>query len=122
VNTREFLGQDGRLRELRCVKIEWANENGRCVFKDVPRSDFGIKADLALLALGFAHVEHGPLVRELHLAADERGGIRVSPACMTSTDGVFAAGDAVLGASLVVRAIDHGRRAAAAVDAYLAGK
>ena len=93
---------------------------GRSQVSEVPGSEFDLKADLALLAMGFLHAEHGPLVRDLGLRTDERGNIQVSNAFMTSAPGVFAAGDAVLGASLVVRAIGLGRSAAGAVDAYLA--
>jgi NADPH-dependent glutamate synthase beta subunit-like oxidoreductase len=69
--------------------------------------------------MGFLHAEHGPLVRDLELRTDERGNIQVNNAFSTSARGVFAAGDSVLGASLVVRAIGLGRSAADAVDAYL---
>jgi NADPH-dependent glutamate synthase beta subunit-like oxidoreductase len=75
---------------------------------------------LVLLAMGFVHVEHGPLVHELGLALDNRGNILADADRMTSTPGVFAAGDSTLGASLVVRAIDAGREAAAGIHRYLA--
>jgi glutamate synthase (NADPH/NADH) small chain len=75
--------------------------------------------DLVLLALGFVHVEQGPLIEQLGIAMDARGNIAVDGCYQTSEPGIFAAGDCHSGASLVVRAIDHGRRAAAAVDEYL---
>jgi NAD(P)H-dependent glutamate synthase small subunit len=122
VTAKEFLGAEGRVRKLRCVKVRWSSPDaaGRAQFSEVPGSEFDLQADLVLLAMGFVHAEHGPLVRDLELRADERGNIQVSSACMTSARGVFAAGDAVLGASLVIRAIGLGRNAAEAVDAYLA--
>jgi NADPH-dependent glutamate synthase beta subunit-like oxidoreductase len=88
----------------------------------IPESEFELPADLVLLAMGFVHVEHGPLVRDLSLALDPRGNLQVDGGRMTSTPGVFAAGDAMLGASLVVRAIDDGRQAAEGIDRYLSGK
>jgi len=87
---------------------------------EVPGSEFELEVELALLALGFLHAEHGPLLEDLGVELDPRGNLAVGPDYMSSAPGVFSAGDAHTGASLVVRALDHGRRAAAAVDAYLA--
>jgi NAD(P)H-dependent glutamate synthase small subunit len=124
VSTKEFLGADGRVRKLRGVRLEWseADAAGRRTFKEIPGSEFELPADLVLLAMGFVHVEHGPLVQDLSLALDPRGNLQVDGGRMTSTPGVFAAGDAMLGASLVVRAIDDGRQAAEGIDRYLSGK
>jgi glutamate synthase (NADPH/NADH) small chain len=72
-----------------------------------------------LLAINFAHVTHNQLTDELRLTFDERGNLRVGDQMMTNVPGVFAAGDAVAGASLVVRAFRGGRQVAAAVDRYL---
>jgi len=124
VSTKEFLGDEGGVRKLRCVRIEWSepDENGRSVFREIPGSDFEIAADLVLLAMGFVHVEHGPLVNEYGLERDARGNLVVDSDLMTSTPGVFAAGDSMVGASLVVRAIDFGRLAADGVHRYLGKK
>ena len=92
---------------------------GRRTFKEAPGTEFELKADLVLLALGFLHVEHGPVVEQLGLATDEGGNLVVDANFQTSAPGVFAAGDTVAGASLVVRAIAQGRQMAAAVDAFL---
>jgi len=121
VLTKEFLGRGVRVRGLKCVRIEWRepDASGRRTFKEVPGTEFELKADLVLLALGFVHVEHGPIVEELGLSVDERGNLSVDADFMTSVPGVFAGGDSVAGASLVVRAIAQGRRMAAAVDAFL---
>lgn len=78
-----------------------------------------LEADLVLLALGFVHVEHGPLVREAGLCLDQQGNITVDENAMTCVPGIFAAGDAVQGASLVVRAMHQGRRAAEGVEKFL---
>ena len=119
--TKEFIGDEGSLKKLRCVKIEWEkqNDSGRMVFREVPGSEFLIDADMALLALGFLHVEQGALVRDLGNEVDERGNLKVDANWMTGTRGVFAAGDAVTGATLVARVIELGRLAAEAVDRYL---
>ena len=120
--TKEFWGEDGRVRGLSCVKLEWfTDENGRMGFKEIPGSGFKVEADLVLLAMGFLHTEHGSLVEGFGLEKDERGNIKVDTNLMTNVPGVFAAGDTVLGASLVVRAISLGRKVAAAVDSYLLG-
>lgn len=120
--TREFVGSEqGGVQKLRCVKIDWATPEGggRPAFTEIPGSEFEIEAELVLLALGFIRVEHGPLITDLEIDTDERGNITVDANFMTSAEGVFAGGDSVLGASLVVRAIHLGRQAAAAIDRYL---
>ena len=124
VSTKEFLGSRSGVEKLRCAKLEWSepDENGRSTFREIPGSEFELRADLVLLAAGFVHLEHGPLVRDLGLETDARGNLVVDSGLMTTAPGVFAAGDAMVGASLVVRAIDLGRKAAAGVDRYLAGK
>jgi NADPH-dependent glutamate synthase beta subunit-like oxidoreductase len=121
VNTKECVGTDGAVRQLRCVKLNWSIENGRPVFEEIPGSEFTLDAQLVLLAMGFVHVEHGALVREFQLELDRRGNVVVDENYMTSKPGVFAAGDSMTGASLVVRAIFHGRQAAAAADRYVMG-
>jgi len=121
IQTKEFLGRGIRVRGMRCVHLAWSapDASGRRTFKEAPGSEFEVKADLVLLALGFVHVEHGPIVGELGLKTDDRGNLAVDADGMTNVPGIFAGGDAVLGASLVVRAILLGRRMAAAVDKYL---
>jgi len=124
VQTKEFLGDPGRgVTALRCARLEWSEPDaaGRRSCREIPGSEFTLPADLVLLAMGFLHVEHEPLVKDLGLAVDPRGNLVVDAGFMTTAPGVFAAGDAVQGASLVVRAIDQGRRAADGVDRYLRG-
>lgn len=86
--------------------------------REVENSEFELKADIVLLAMGFIHVVHEGLVEALQLKLDQRGNVEVNN-YQTSQPWVFAAGDTVSGASLVVRAIDAGRKAADAVDQYL---
>ncbi len=83
--------------------------------KEIAGSEFSMKVDLVILAMGFIHVEHEGLVDQLGLKLDERGNIVVAES-LTNDEGIFAAGDTVLGASLVVRAIRSGRDAAEAVE------
>ena len=121
VATKAFVGEEGAVKKLRCVQLAWSepDESGPRTFREIAGSEFEIEAELVLLAMGFVHLEHGPLVEELQLDRDQRGNLRVTSNYMTSVPGVFAAGDSMTGASLVVRSIDSGRLAAAAVDAFL---
>jgi len=121
VLTKEFLGLGTHVRGLRCVRIAWTepDASGRRSFTEVADSEFRLEADLVILALGFVHAEAGPLVRDLGIDLDPRGNLRVDEEFRTSASGVYAAGDAVAGASLVVRAVDQGRRMAEAVDRFL---
>ena len=90
--------------------------------KAVEGSEFEMKVDLVLLAMGFIHVEHGRLVKDLTVHLDDRGNIVADKStCATSVDKVFAAGDAAIGQSLIVRAIAQGRKAAVGIDKYLMG-
>ena len=121
VNATEFLGIDGTVSGVRCSRIEWEKRDpaSRPAMVELAGSEFLIEADLVLLAMGFVHVEHSRLNEELGIEYDERGNISTDSSYSTSADGVFAAGDANTGASLVVRAIDHGRRAASSIDGFL---
>ncbi|MBN1836027.1 MAG: glutamate synthase subunit beta [Spirochaetales bacterium] len=116
-------GAEPGVRSARCKGVEWSEprQGARPEAVEVPGSEFELEAELVLLAMGFVHVEHGRLLEELGVAFDPKGNIAVGADYMTTVPGVFSAGDAHAGASLVVRAIGHGRRAAAAIDAYLAG-
>lgn len=80
-----------------------------------------MEADLVLLALGFVHPVIEGLVSELGLELNERQNIRTNGNCLTSVNKVFAAGDSVSGASLVVNAIASGRKAAKEIDKFLKG-
>jgi glutamate synthase (NADPH/NADH) small chain len=90
-------------------------------FVEVQGSERELPADLVFLAMGFTGPERGPLVEQLGVALDERGNIRRDQHYASSVPGVFVAGDAGRGQSLIVWAIAEGRAAAAAVDAHLMG-
>ena len=118
VSTKEFLGNDeGNVRALRLVEVELVD--GR--FTEVPGSERELPADLVFLAMGFTGPERGPLLEQLGVELDDRGNIARDRAYATNVPGVFAAGDAGRGQSLIVWAIAEGRAAAAAVDAHLMG-
>lgn len=118
VMTKEFVG-DGKVSELLCAEVNWSkDENGKWKMSEKKPSEFTVEADLVLLAMGFVHVEQGGLVNDLGLDLDERGNI-ITDNYATSRKGVFAAGDTVSGASLVVHALDSGRKAAKAIDGWL---
>ncbi|MBI2856159.1 MAG: glutamate synthase subunit beta, partial [Chloroflexi bacterium] len=123
VMTKGFSGSNGRVEKLHAVYVEWGppDETGRPAMREVPGSDFAIETDLVLLAMGFVHPEHSGLVTDLGLELDGRGNIKANADRMTSIPGVFAAGDSVRGASLVVWAIAEGRQAAHGMDKYLMG-
>ncbi len=118
VSTQAFVGDGaGGVAGLRLAEVEPAD--GR--FTPVAGSERDIPAQLVLLAMGFSGPERGPLLDQLRVDVDERGTIRRDEAYMTSVDGVFVAGDAGRGQSLIVWAIAEGRSAAAAVDRWLTG-
>ena len=118
VSTTEFIGENGKLRALKCVRLE--PKQGR--LEPIAGSEFELPAELVLLAMGFVHPERGGIVQQLGLELTERGNIKVNRNMMTGVPGVFAAGDAQRGQSLVVWAIADGRRAAREVDRYLMGR
>ena len=121
IMTKSFDADKGKLKSLKCVKVEWETDLlGRPkAMKEVPGSEFSIPADLALIAMGFTGVEKKGMISDLGVKLTEKGTIAIDANCMTSVRGVFAAGDAVSGASLVVRAIAAGRDLAKKVDKYL---
>jgi glutamate synthase (NADPH) small chain len=115
VMTQSFRGANGHVETLRCVRIDDK-------FKPLPGTEFELKADLVLLAMGFVHPVHEGMIKALGVALDQRGNIKADTATYkTSLPKVFAAGDMRRGQSLVVWAIREGRQAAASVDAFLMG-
>ena len=115
VSTQEFLDDgSGRVRALRLVEVDAS-------FQPVEGPEREIPAGLVLLAMGFTGPERSGLLEQLGVALDERGNVARDASYASSVDGVFVAGDAGRGQSLIVWAIAEGRAAAAAVDAYLTG-
>ena len=119
VSTSEILGdEDGNVRALRIGEVRF--EDGR--FTPVEGTEREIPAQLVLLAMGFVGPEKEGVVEQLGVELDERGNIRRDASYMSSVPGVFVAGDAGRGQSLIVWAIAEGRAAANGVDAYLSGR
>ncbi len=119
VSTDEFLGDsDGNLRALRIVETKF--ENGK--FEPIPGTEKEIPADFVFLAMGFTGPEQSSLISQLEVKLDDRGNISRNENFETSEEGIFVAGDAGRGQSLIVWAIAEGRSAAAAVDRYLTGE
>ncbi|HFD80106.1 MAG TPA: glutamate synthase subunit beta [Gammaproteobacteria bacterium] len=126
VATKAFLGENGKVRRIRCVRVEWnRDQQGAWQMSEIEGSEFELEADLVLLAMGFVHPVHDGLLNDLGVAYDERGNVRGDTegekAYHTSVDKVFAAGDMRRGQSLVVWAIREGRQCARAIDEYLMG-
>ncbi len=116
--TKGFSGVGTRVAQLHCCRVEWYQKDGCWQFRELGGTEFTLDADMVLLATGFLHVVHDDLVKDLGLELDESGNVVVDN-CQTSQRAVFAAGDTINGASLVVRAIDSGRRVAEAIDDWL---
>ncbi len=115
------LDGDGRVDEIRLERAHWSYDaHGRRQEKTVVDADVRLPAQLVLIAIGFAGARLDGLDRE-GLATTRRGTIRVADDMMTSLPGVFAAGDASRGQSIVVWAIGEGRDAARQIDLYLMG-
>jgi len=122
VSTERFLGDEhGHVRALQVREVEVTKDaDGRRTVTPVSDDVRELPCDLALLAIGFAGTERGPLLDQLGITVDRQG--RVDPGQgWQPAPGVFVCGDMARGASLIVWAIAEGRAAAAAVDAHLGG-
>ncbi len=118
VSTQELLGdEDGHVRALRLVDVQFVDGK----FEPVEETEREIPAELVLLAMGFTGPEKEGLVEQLGVDLDARGNIVRDNGYMSSVPGVFVAGDAGRGQSLIVWAIAEGRAAAASVDTWLSG-
>ena len=118
VATKRFEGKDGKVEKLIAARVEW--KDGK--MQEVPGSEFTLKADLVLLAMGFIGPVAGGLLEQLGVTKDNRGNVKAdTDSYKTSVGKVFAAGDMRRGQSLVVWAIREGRQCARAVDEFLMG-
>jgi len=117
--TKKFLGENGVVKQAEVVEVEWnKDDTGNWVMKEKGEPQL-LQADLVLLAMGFVQPVHQGLLDNLGVEYDTRGNVKVNDKKQTSVKKVFAAGDAVRGASLVVNAIHEGQQAARFVDAFL---
>ena len=122
VTTHSLEGENGRLNKINCARVEWKQIDGKMTMTEIAGSEFSLKADLVLLAMGFVHPVHEGMLKELDMALDGRGNVLANTDdYKTSIDNVFAAGDMRRGQSLVVWAIREGRQAARSVDEFLMG-
>ncbi|MBN1210286.1 MAG: glutamate synthase subunit beta [Myxococcaceae bacterium] len=121
--TKQLSGSEGRLQRLHAVKVELQREGGgppRLV--EQPGSEVTYEVDLLILAMGFTGPDTSRLEEELGIRLTPRGAVQVDARFATSVDGVYCAGDANRGASLIVWAISDGREAAKSLDAWLMGR
>ncbi len=124
VMTKSFTaGPDGRVSALNGVRLEWQpNDKGGMEMVEVPGSEFTLKADLVLLAMGFVHPIHDGMIEAMGVDLDPRGNIQAdTDKYATSLPKVYAAGDMRRGQSLVVWAIREGRQCAKSIDEFLMG-
>jgi glutamate synthase (NADPH/NADH) small chain len=116
VMTRRILGEGGKVRALECIRLDDR-------MQPIEGSEFEIKADLVLLAMGFVHPVREGMLEELGVKLDPRGNVAANTLTYRSSiDKIFTAGDMRRGQSLVVWAIREGRQAAREVDLFLMGE
>ena len=120
----EFIGENGQLTAVKTMDLQFTPAPGRRrpIIQEIPGSERVWPADLVLIAIGFTGPESDTVVSQLNLDLDDRGRLQTDATYMTSRPGVFAAGDARMGASLIVWAISEGREAARGVDLFLMGR
>ena len=124
VLTRRAIGENGRVKALECVRVEWvADAAGRMQMQEIAGSEFSLDADLVLLAMGFLGPHREGMIAQSGVELDGRGNVLADTNdYQTSIDKIFSAGDMRRGQSLVVWAIREGRQCARAVDEFLMGK
>jgi glutamate synthase (NADPH/NADH) small chain len=114
IATAKFTGEAGIVKQLHAMRVGPPPK-----FEPLPGTEFAMDADLVLIAMGFLGPVRNGMIEQLGVVLDQRGNVATDEDYMSSVPGVFAAGDMRRGQSLVVWAISEGRKAAAAVDAYL---
>lgn len=119
--TKQIIGnKNGVVKQVELITVEWGkDEVGRWVMTEKPGTEEIVDVDLVLLSMGFTQPVHNGLLDELGLDYDGRGNVKVNAKKQTSIDKVFACGDIEAGATLVVRAIEAGKIAAANADEFL---
>ncbi len=118
INAKRVLGQDGKVTGLECVRVEWVGGK----MQEMAGSEFVLKADLILLAMGFVGPKKQGLLDQAGVALDPRGNVAANVSNYATSDPqIFACGDMRRGQSLVVWAIREGRQTAQAVDEMLMG-
>ena len=123
VQTKRAIGENGKITGLECVRVEWKlGDGGQMNLVEVPGSEFVLKADLVLLAMGFTGPRKQGLVEQSGVALDARGNVKADTLTYKSSQSkIFTCGDMRRGQSLVVWAIREGRQCARGVDEFLMG-
>ena len=117
VLTTHFSGdEDGNVKKLHCVRV-----GPKPALERMPGSEFYLDADLVLIAIGFSGPTRDGLLEQLPFELDKRGNVKTDETFATSVPGIYSAGDARRGQSLVVWAIAEGRQAAHHIDHFLMG-
>lgn len=120
MNTKKFIGKNDTVNQVEIVEVEWVKDaSGKMSMKELSDKKKTINAELVLLALGFVHPLHEGLVQELGLETNQRGNIQVNANYQSNIEKVFAAGDSACGASLVVKAMTDGKKAAIEINKFL---
>lgn len=120
--TKSLSGENGVLKKLHGVRVEFERVDGRMEMREVPGSEFEEEVDLIFLAMGFLGPERPGMIEQLGVELTDRGNVMAGQDKMTSVPGVFTAGDMTRGQSLIVWAIAEGRAAARGIDTYLMGE
>jgi len=118
----KFTGMQKRIMTAVVEEVKWEMRNGNYTMQTIPGTVHHIDTDLVLLAMGFLHPVHEGLLAELGVELNERENIKTNDNMCTNIHKVFAAGDAISGASLVVNAIASGRKVAKQIERFLKTK
>jgi glutamate synthase (NADPH/NADH) small chain len=123
VQTKRAIGENGKVTALECVRVDWQlGDGGQMKLVEVPGSEFTLKADLVLLAMGFVGPRKQGLLEQAAVELDARGNVKAPLTnYQTSKTKIFSCGDMRRGQSLVVWAIREGRQCARGVDEFLMG-
>ncbi|MFV0484181.1 MAG: glutamate synthase subunit beta [Bacteroidales bacterium] len=120
LSSKRFIGKNGKVTGVELVEVEWTkSEDGRMQLNEKAGTEHIVEVDLVLLAMGFTQPIHEGLLDGMSLDYDNRGNISTREAGLTNHNKVFATGDCATGASLVVRALNHGRRTAMEINNFL---
>lgn len=117
--TKKFVGDNGSVKQAEIVEVEWVKGEQGMKMVEVPGKSRMIDADLVLLSMGFVHPVHEGLLNDLKLSYTHRGNVKVDMQNRVAESKIFATGDSVMGASLVVNAIASGRKTAQSILNYL---
>ncbi|WP_304633587.1 glutamate synthase subunit beta [uncultured Muribaculum sp.] len=123
LDTRRIIGENGKVTEVEVEEVRWEKDEATGRMNLIHTGNVErIKAELVLLAMGFTNPVQDGILKQLEVEKDARGNVKVDDKQQSSIDKVFAAGDASTGASLVVRCIASGRKAAEGIHNYLTEK